>query len=66
MTPVSEGLSKELRATLKIGCNPNVSKRQIGLLDCLGGGIFGPLGYSSVFGWSVEGYIKYLAGRLFG
>lgn len=61
-----DGLPRELRATLESVRVYNVSKRQIGRLDRLGGGFLGPGAYSSVFGWSAVDYVRYLAGRLVG
>lgn len=66
LTPAAEGLPRDLRITLKSGRAPSASRWQIGRLDRLGRGLLGPLGFSSVLGWSAEGYAKYLAGRLAG
>ena len=66
LTPVEEGLPRELRATLAVRRLPATGRRTLGRVDGLGGGLFGPRAYSSVLGWSASGYARYLVGRVLG
>lgn len=66
LTPVANGLPRELRGTLASGGVRPDSRRLIGRLDRLGGGLLGPRAYAAALGWSAGGYARYLVGRTLG
>ena len=66
LTPIGEGLPRELNATLATRRLPAVGRRTLGRIDRLGGGLLKPHAYSSVLGWSASGYARYLIGRVLG
>lgn len=66
LTPTTEGLPRELRATLGSLMLPAFGRRTLGRVDRLGGGLFGPRAYSRQFGGLGVGYAKYLAGWVLG